>query len=152
MRRAKRPKPAAMEPGASSFLFNRGAIANLKMSCWPNVVLKLIVNINGCKVELAMILCEKLKFSPTPPNTTRRALQTPPRTQSPRPSHVRRDSGYVTDHPPYLLRLPEEAAKREAYGAFVADLNQAAKIAAPGVANCTELLIRGCVQPVTSCR
>ena len=30
--------------------------------------------------------------------------------------------GYITVHPSYLLRLPDEAAKREAYAAFLADL------------------------------
>jgi len=32
--------------------------------------------------------------------------------------------GYVTVHPSYLLRLPDEATKREAYEAFVADLRR----------------------------
>ncbi|GLK82712.1 hypothetical protein GCM10017653_07810 [Ancylobacter defluvii] len=31
--------------------------------------------------------------------------------------------GYLTVHPSYLLRLPDEAAKHAAYEAFVADLN-----------------------------
>ena len=30
--------------------------------------------------------------------------------------------GYITVHPSYLLRLPDEATKREAYAAFLADL------------------------------
>ena len=30
--------------------------------------------------------------------------------------------GYITVHPSYLLRLPDEAAKAQAYEAFVADL------------------------------
>ena len=30
--------------------------------------------------------------------------------------------GYVTVHPSYLLRLPDEAAQQSAYGAFVCDL------------------------------
>jgi uracil-DNA glycosylase family protein len=33
--------------------------------------------------------------------------------------------GYVTVHPSYLLRLPDEAGRREAYAAFVEDLRQA---------------------------
>lgn len=33
--------------------------------------------------------------------------------------------GFVTVHPSYLLRLPDEAAKAEAYAAFVADLREA---------------------------
>lgn len=32
--------------------------------------------------------------------------------------------GFITVHPSYLLRLPDEAARREAYRAFVADLRQ----------------------------
>jgi DNA polymerase len=32
--------------------------------------------------------------------------------------------GYITVHPSYLLRLPDEAEKRRAYAAFVADLRQ----------------------------
>src|SRR5215207_8216298 len=32
--------------------------------------------------------------------------------------------GYITVHPSYLLRLPDEAAKREAFAAFVADLKR----------------------------
>ncbi|NIX75597.1 UdgX family uracil-DNA binding protein [Microvirga sp. c23x22] len=32
--------------------------------------------------------------------------------------------GYVTVHPSYLLRVPDEAAKRAAYEAFVADLRR----------------------------
>ena len=32
--------------------------------------------------------------------------------------------GYITVHPSYLLRLPDEAAKAEAYGTFVRDLEQ----------------------------
>lgn len=33
--------------------------------------------------------------------------------------------GFITVHPSYLLRLPDEAARREAYRAFVADLRRA---------------------------
>ena len=33
-------------------------------------------------------------------------------------------SGYVTVHPSYLLRLPDEAAKRSAYTAFLEDLRR----------------------------
>ncbi len=36
----------------------------------------------------------------------------------------------VTVHPSYLLRLPDEAAKRREYAAFVQDLRQAARLAA----------------------
>jgi DNA polymerase len=32
--------------------------------------------------------------------------------------------GFITVHPSYLLRVPDEAAKREAYAQFVADLRQ----------------------------
>ena len=32
--------------------------------------------------------------------------------------------GFITVHPSYLLRLPDEAAKRDAYRQFVADLRQ----------------------------
>ena len=39
-------------------------------------------------------------------------------------------AGYVTVHPSYLLRLPDEAAKQEAYAAFVADLRQVQALAA----------------------
>jgi DNA polymerase len=35
--------------------------------------------------------------------------------------------GYITVHPSYLLRLPDEAAKREAYAAFLADLKRVAR-------------------------
>jgi DNA polymerase len=32
--------------------------------------------------------------------------------------------GYITVHPSYLLRLPDEATKKEAYAAFLADLSR----------------------------
>jgi uracil-DNA glycosylase len=32
--------------------------------------------------------------------------------------------GYVTVHPSYLLRLPDDASRRQAYGAFVEDLRR----------------------------
>jgi uracil-DNA glycosylase family protein len=38
--------------------------------------------------------------------------------------------GLVTYHPSYLLRLPDEAAKRAAFGAFVDDLKRAWSLAA----------------------
>jgi uracil-DNA glycosylase len=38
--------------------------------------------------------------------------------------------GYVTVHPSYLLRIPDAAAKKDAYHAFVADLRAARKLAA----------------------
>jgi DNA polymerase len=37
--------------------------------------------------------------------------------------------GYVTVHPSYLLRLPDEAAKRTAYAAFLGDLKRVAVLA-----------------------
>ena len=37
--------------------------------------------------------------------------------------------GFITVHPSYLLRIPDAAAKREAYVAFVADLKAAKKLA-----------------------
>ncbi len=40
--------------------------------------------------------------------------------------------GYVTVHPSYLLRLPGEAARREVYAAFVADLTRIAALAQRG--------------------
>ena len=39
-------------------------------------------------------------------------------------------AGFVTVHPSYLLRLPDEAAKVREYAAFVADLQEAARLAA----------------------
>jgi DNA polymerase len=38
--------------------------------------------------------------------------------------------GFITVHPSYLLRLPDEAARRAAYAAFVADLRSVKKLAA----------------------
>jgi DNA polymerase len=40
--------------------------------------------------------------------------------------------GYVTVHPSYLLRLPDEEAKRTAYAAFLGDLKQIAALARQG--------------------
>jgi DNA polymerase len=37
--------------------------------------------------------------------------------------------GYITVHPSYLLRLPDEAAKREAFAAFIADLKRIRELA-----------------------
>jgi uracil-DNA glycosylase family protein len=37
--------------------------------------------------------------------------------------------GFITVHPSYLIRIPDAAAKREAYAAFVADLKRAHKLA-----------------------
>lgn len=37
-------------------------------------------------------------------------------------------AGFITVHPSYLLRIPDAAAKREAYAAFVADLKQARRL------------------------
>jgi len=39
--------------------------------------------------------------------------------------------GLITVHPSYLLRIPDERAKKEEYGKFVADLKLAKKLAAP---------------------
>ncbi len=39
--------------------------------------------------------------------------------------------GYITVHPSYLLRIPDAAAKHEAYAQFVADLKRARKLATP---------------------
>ncbi|GEP00111.1 UdgX family uracil-DNA binding protein [Methylobacterium haplocladii] len=39
-------------------------------------------------------------------------------------------AGFITVHPSYLLRLPDEAAKAEAYAAFVNDLRQVGRLAA----------------------
>ena len=38
--------------------------------------------------------------------------------------------GYITVHPSYLLRIPDAAAKREAYANFCADLKRIRKLAA----------------------
>ncbi|CAN5257235.1 hypothetical protein BH10PSE7_BH10PSE7_28790 [soil metagenome] len=38
-------------------------------------------------------------------------------------------AGYITVHPSYLLRLPDEAAKREAYREFLADLKRIRQLA-----------------------
>jgi len=38
--------------------------------------------------------------------------------------------GFVTVHPSYILRLPDEGLRREAWKAFVADLRQASELAA----------------------
>jgi DNA polymerase len=40
-------------------------------------------------------------------------------------------AGYVTVHPSYLLRLPDQSAKREAYGAFRTDLARVRDMAFP---------------------
>ncbi|MPT21711.1 MAG: DUF4130 domain-containing protein, partial [Starkeya sp.] len=45
------------------------------------------------------------------------------------PRQLGAHAGYVTVHPSYLLRLPEERARREAYSAFVADLTAAKALA-----------------------
>lgn len=37
--------------------------------------------------------------------------------------------GYITVHPSYLLRIPDAAAKRDAYAAFCADLECVRKLA-----------------------
>ena len=47
-----------------------------------------------------------------------------------RPSPLDRGQGVVTVHPSYLLRLPDEAAKRREYAAFLADLRLAGSLRA----------------------
>ncbi len=44
------------------------------------------------------------------------------------PAEFETGPGFITVHPSYLLRLPDEAAKRQAYDAFVADLAEARKL------------------------
>ncbi len=46
--------------------------------------------------------------------------------------------GYITVHPSYLLRIPDAAAKRAAYDAFVADLKAARVLANRGPAHRAE--------------
>lgn len=46
------------------------------------------------------------------------------------PASFENRRGYVTVHPSYLLRLPDPAAKAEAYAAFVEDLRRARDLAA----------------------
>lgn len=46
------------------------------------------------------------------------------------PAHFDAGPGLITVHPSYLLRLPDEAAREEAYRAFVADLARARSLAA----------------------
>ena len=40
--------------------------------------------------------------------------------------------GYITVHPSYLLRLPDEDAKRTAYAAFVEDMRRIGEIGSAG--------------------
>jgi len=40
--------------------------------------------------------------------------------------------GFITVHPSYLLRLPDEETKRRAYAGFVADLEQVRALAEDG--------------------
>jgi DNA polymerase len=40
--------------------------------------------------------------------------------------------GFITVHPSFLLRVPDEAARAREYAAFVADLREAARLAAAG--------------------
>lgn len=44
------------------------------------------------------------------------------------PAEFETGPGFITVHPSYLLRIPDEAAKREAYDAFVTDLSEARKL------------------------
>ncbi len=46
------------------------------------------------------------------------------------PAELDGRAGFVTVHPSYFLRLPDERAREEAYGAFVADLRRARELAA----------------------
>ena len=46
-----------------------------------------------------------------------------------RPIQVGGEQAFVTVHPSYLLRLPDEVTKKREYAAFVADLREAALIA-----------------------
>jgi len=45
------------------------------------------------------------------------------------PTVFGRRPGYITVHPSYLLRLPDEASKRREYEAFVADLKRVKRMA-----------------------
>ena len=47
-----------------------------------------------------------------------------PVTKARGPAHFENRPGYVTVHPSYLLRIPDEADKRRAYEAFVGDLRR----------------------------
>jgi DNA polymerase len=47
-----------------------------------------------------------------------------PITQCRGPASFEGRPGFITVHPSYLLRLPDEAAKRQAYADFVSDLRQ----------------------------
>ncbi len=58
------------------------------------------------------------------------AGQALPITRSRGPMLFEGRQGFVTVHPSYLLRLPDEAAKAEAYGAFVTDLRRIKALAA----------------------
>lgn len=49
-----------------------------------------------------------------------------PITQSRGPARFEGRPGFITVHPSYLLRLPDEVAKRQAYADFVGDLRQIA--------------------------
>jgi uracil-DNA glycosylase len=57
---------------------------------------------------------------------TGRAL---PITRARGPTEFDNHPGYITVHPSYLLRIPNAAAKREAYAAFVGDLKRAHRLA-----------------------
>jgi probable DNA metabolism protein len=51
-------------------------------------------------------------------------------TRSRGPTEFDGRAGFITVHPSYLLRIPDAEAKRAAYAAFVADLQQARELAA----------------------
>jgi DNA polymerase len=48
------------------------------------------------------------------------------------PTMFGEQAGFVTIHPSYLLRLPDEPSKAREYESFVADLMEARRILAPG--------------------
>ena len=52
-----------------------------------------------------------------------------PITRARGPATSRRFAGYITVHPSYLLRLPDEETKRRAYAEFVADLERVRALA-----------------------
>jgi DNA polymerase len=53
-----------------------------------------------------------------------------PVTRARGPCELASHPGFITVHPAYLLRLPDEAAKRKAWEAFVEDLRQAGHLSA----------------------
>lgn len=51
------------------------------------------------------------------------------------PAEFETGPGFITVHPSYLLRLPDEKSKRDSYQAFVADLSEARRLAARRIAS-----------------